>query len=319
MSQQLKDVDEKEFLWVEKYRPQTIDDCVLPERYKKIFKDFVKQKEIPNMLLCGGAGVGKTTIARALGNELGADVMVINASEQSGIDVLRNEIKQFASTMSLMGGTKIIILDEADYLNANSTQPAMRNFMESFSKNCRFILTANFANRIIEPLHSRLTTVEFNITQKEFPKMASEFMGRVRNILNAEGVKFAPKVVGEIITRYFPDYRKTLNELQKNSASGELMSMPEDFDESAVAVLVEFLRNKEFGKMRKWVTDHKDMDPLKIMRGLLDQCNNLFEGIFIPDLIMLYNTYDYRHAFVADKEINLLAFLTEVMLNAKFK
>ena len=312
------DANEKEFLWVEKFRPKNIDSCILPDRYKKTFKEFVDQKQIPNLLLTGGAGVGKTTIARALANELGADLMVINASENSGIDILRTQIRQFASTMSLMGGTKIVLLDEADYLNPNSTQPALRNFIEEFSKNCRFILTANFANRIIDPLHSRCTTIEFNITSKEFPKMASQFMKRVGEILDHEGVKYEKKIVAELIKRYFPDYRKTLNELQRFSSSGELLKMPTDFDLDSVTEIMAMLKEKEFGKLRAWVAQNKDVDPLRVMRGILDNSKE-FENAFVPELILLYNQYDYRNAFVADKEINLMAFLTEVLVGAKWK
>ena len=310
---------EKEFLWVEKYRPQTIDDCILPERYKKTFKDFVKQGQIPNLMLTGGPGIGKTTIAKALGNKLGADVMVINASENGNIDTLRTQIRQFASTMSLMGGTKIVVLDEADYLNPNSTQPALRNFIEEFSKNCRFILTANFSNRIIEPLHSRCTTIEFNMTDKDFPQMASKFLKRVEQILENENVKYSKNVIAEIITNYFPDFRKTLNELQRYSSSGSIEKMPEDFDETDLTTVINYIKNSEFGKMRKWIAEHTDIDPIKVMRGIIDKSKSIFQDQSIPDAILLYNQYDYRNAFVADREINLVAFMTELMINMEFK
>lgn len=308
-----------QFLFVERYRPATIDQCILPDRYKKIFNDFVAKGEIPNLLLTGGPGVGKTTIAKALGNALNADVMVINASENGNIDTLRTQIRGFASTMSLMGGIKIVILDEADYLNANSTQPALRNFIEEFSKNCRFILTANYANRIIKELHSRLVTIDFSITDKEYPKMATQFMKRCEEILLNENITYKKPVLAEIIKTYFPDYRKTLNELQRHTSSGTLNEVPTDFDEDAVTILIEFLQKKEFTKMRKWVAEHTDMDPIKIMRGIVDRSMDIFESAFVPDAILLYNTYDYRNAFVADKEINLVAFLTEVMVNGEFK
>jgi DNA polymerase III delta prime subunit len=306
------------FLYVEKYRPQSIEECILPVRYKETFQQFVDKGEFPNMLLSGGPGIGKTTVAKALCNELGLDVMVINASENGNIDTLRTQIRQFASTVSLMKKLKVVILDEADYLNANSTQPALRNFMEEFSRNCRFILTANFANRIIEPLHSRCTSIEFNITKKEYGKIASQFMKRCEGILDKEGVKYAPDALAEIIKKYFPDFRKVLNELQRLSYAGSIEASSIDaLSEVEVEKLLGYLKEKEFTKARKWVSEHAENDPVKIMRNIIDR-TDLFEKQSIPNAILIYNEHDYKNAFVADKELNLMAFITTLMLECEF-
>ena len=251
-----------EFLWVEKYRPQTISECVLPNRLKDVFQSFVDQKEIPNMLLCGTAGTGKTTVARALCNELDCDYIVINGSDESGIDVLRTKIRDFASTVSFGGKTKVVILDEADYLNPNSTQPALRAFIEEFSKNCRFIFTCNFKNRIIEPLHSRTTVVEFKLKKEEKPQMASAFMARISNILGEENIEYSEKVLAELLMKYFPDYRRTLNELQRYSKFGAIdEGILSNIAEVNMKGLCDSLKDKDFKKMRQWVSNNVDTDP----------------------------------------------------------
>ena len=254
------------FLWVEKYRPQKITDCILPESIKKTFIEFVGQKEIPNLLLAGGSGVGKTTVARALCEELHSDYIIINGSEESGIDVLRTKIKQFASTVSLQGGTKVVILDEADYLNPQSTQPALRGFIEEFHRNCRFIFTCNFKNRIIEPLHSRCSVIEFKINGNK-NQLAHEFMGRAESILKEEQIGFDDKVIAELIMKHFPDWRRVLNELQRYSVSGKIDSgILVNLAEVNLTELMSFLKKKEFGKVRQWVVNNIDNDPVKVFR-----------------------------------------------------
>lgn len=312
-------MSDEHFLWVEKYRPKSIDECILPERYKKVFNDFLNAREIPNMLLSGGAGMGKTTVAKALCNQLKCDVMVINASENGNIDTLRTQIRQFASTKSLMGGLKVVILDEADYLNPNSTQPALRNFMEEFSRNCRFILTANFANRIIAPLHSRCTTIEFTYSKKESALLAGQFMSRCEQILKTENVNVDRHALAEVIKKYFPDFRKVLNELQRFGMGGNIES--EDIaslSDTSVKQVIGHIKSREFNKMRKWVSEHSDSDPLMIMRSVVEHASELFVPRFIPNAIMIYNKYDYQNAFVTDREINLVAFFTELMVDGEF-
>ena len=307
------------FLWVEKYRPKKITDCILPESIKNTFLEFVGQKEIPNLLLSGGSGVGKTTVARAVCEELHADYIIINGSEESGIDVLRTKIKQFASTVSLQSSSKVVILDEADYLNPQSTQPALRGFIEEFHKNCRFIFTCNFKNRIIEPLHSRCAVVEFKINGNK-ATLASEFMNRVESILKEEGIGFEEPVVAELIMKHFPDWRRVLNELQRYSVSGTIDSgILVNIAEVNLKELMTHLKNKEFTKVRKWVVDNIDNDPVKVFRKVYEKLYDYMKPESIPSAVILLGEYQYKSAFVADQEINLLACLTEIMSQCKFK
>lgn len=309
-----------QYLWVEKYRPQTIDECILPDSMKKTFKEFISSGELPNFLFCGGAGVGKTTVAKALCNEIGAEYLFINGSEESGIDILRHKIKNFASSVSLTDAKKVVILDEADYLNANSTQPALRGFIEEFSNNCRFIFTCNFKNRIIEPLHSRCAVVEFKIENSEKPKIAGEFFKRVKNILQTEGIESDLKVVAELISKYFPDYRRVLNELQRYSVSGIIDSgiLVNLGDESYVE-LIKNLKAKNFTEVRKWVGKNSDVESTELFRKLYDKATDYLELGSIPNLVLILADYQYKAAFVADREINTMAALTEIMGQLKFK
>jgi|TARA_E500000331_G_scaffold196336_1_gene188652 DNA polymerase III delta prime subunit len=306
-------------LWVEHYRPRTIDDCILPPKIKETFNEFIKNKDIPNLLLSGGAGVGKTTVARALCNELDTDYMIINGSEESGIDILRTKIKQFASTVSLSGGQKVVILDEADYLNPQSTQPALRGFIEEFHKNCRFIFTCNFKNRIIEPLHSRCSVIEFKINGNR-QQLAGQLLDRCVNILNENNVEHDKKVVAEVIMKHFPDNRRVLNELQRYGVSGKIDSgILVNLSEVSMKELAHHLKEKEFTQVRKWVVDNIDNDPTKIFRKIYDNLYTYLEPNTIPAAVILIGDYQYKSAFVADQEINLLACLTEIMSQCNFK
>jgi DNA polymerase III delta prime subunit len=312
------EANKDQFLWVEKYRPHRIDDCILPSEMKETFKQFVAKGEIANMLLCGGAGMGKTTIARALCEELGCDYIVINASMERNIDTLRNEIKGFASTVSFVGKTKVIILDEADYLNPNSTQPALRGFIEEFSKNCRFIFTCNYKNKIIPALHSRTTVIEFKIARDDKQKTASQFFNRVINILVNENITFDKAVVAKLIEKHFPDYRRILNELQRYSVSGNIdEGILVNLADINTKELTDALRDKDWKKMRQWVVNNIDSDPSTIFRKLYDNLADQVETV--PQLILLLADYQYKAAFVADAEINLVACLTEIMAAVKFK
>ena len=309
-----------EILWVEKYRPQKIEDCILPSELKQTFQQFVDNGECPNLLLSGSAGCGKTTVAKAMLEQLGCTYMMINGSEESGIDVLRNKIKNFASTVSMDGKRKYVILDEADYLNPQSTQPALRGFMEEFSKNCGFILTCNFRNRIIEPLHSRCSTVEFLIPTEERPKLAGQFMKRVQNILKDEGINSNDKVVAKLIEKFFPDWRKVLNELQRYGASGEIdAGILVNISENSVKELISFLKNKELTNLRRWIVNNLDNDPARIYRRLYDSLYDNLDSSTIPHAVIILADYSYKSAFVADQEINLLACMTEIMSQVKFK
>ena len=308
------------FLWTEKYRPNRISDTILPQNLSTTFNEFV-EKGIPNLLLCGGPGVGKTTVARAMLDQVGSDYMIINGSMNGGIDTLRNDIKSYASTVSLNGKRKFVILDEADYLNPQSTQPALRNFMEEYSKNCGFILTANYKNRIIEPLHSRCSVVEFNIPKIEKPNLAKQFMSSIETVLTTENVKFEERVVAELIMKFFPDWRRCLNELQRYSASGQIDSgILVNLSEKNMRDLITFLREKDFTSMRKWVVNNLDNDPARIFRKMYDNLYEYFEdGRSIATAVLLIADYQYKAAFVADQEINLLACLTQMMGECKFK
>ena len=311
----------EKFLWVEKHRPTKVDDCILPTNLKKTFQEFVKDDKIPNLILSGGAGVGKTTIAKAMIEEIGATSMMINGSEESGIDVLRTKIKNFASTSSLEGGRKYLILDEADYLNPQSTQPALRGFMEEFHKNCGFILTCNYENRLIPPLHSRCSVVNFKIPNQEKPKLAMDFFKRVKDILKQENISFEDKVVVELINKYFPDWRRTLNELQRYSTSGKIdAGILVNLSEVNVNELIEGLKNKDLRSVRKWIVNNLDNDHNRIFRTIYDTLLiHLSDDTSIKYAVHTIGEYQYKAAFVADQEINLLACMIVLMSEVKFK
>ena len=308
----------KEFLFVEKYRPQTIQECILPDDLKETFQKIVDKGELPNMMFTGSAGVGKTTVAKAMCNELDLDYMLINGSEDGNIDTLRGKIKQFASTISLQGGQKVVILDEADYLNPQSTQPALRGFIEEFSGNCRFILTCNFKNRIIDPLHSRCSIYEFNLGNKA--KMAQAFMSRLQFILDSEHIIYDNAVIAELIMKYIPDWRRVINECQRYGMSGHIdTGILVTLSESSINGLMEDLKTKNFKKMRKWVTDNIDVESAKLFRMIYDNMSEYVEPSSIPQLVLILADYSYKDSFVADHELNVVACMTEIMSQINFK
>jgi DNA polymerase III delta prime subunit len=307
-------------LWVEKYRPKKIEDCILPDSLKATFQEYVNRKEIPNLLLSGTAGVGKTTVAKALCEEVGCDYIVINGSDEGRmIETLRVKIKNYASSVSLMGGRKVIIIDEADYMNAESIQPALRGAIEEFSSNCSFIFTCNYKNRIIEPIHSRCTVIDFKLNGSK-AKMASAFFKRVESILTQEKVTYDKEVVAAIITKHFPDNRRILNELQRYSVSGTIdRGILTTVSEVQLNDLIKSLKDKDFAGARKWVTNNLDNDPARLYRKIYDGLYEQLKPNSVPQLVLHLAKYQYQAAFVPDHEINMIACLTEIMVDCEFK
>ena len=306
-------------LWTEKYRPKAIKDCILPDRLKKPFQEYVNQSNIPNLLLSGGAGVGKTTVAKAMCDEIGCDSLVINGSDESGIDTFRVKIKNYASSMSLAGGRKVIIIDEADYLNPNSTQPALRNAIEEFAGNCSFIFTCNYKNRIIDPLHSRCAVVDFTLRNGEKAKMASQFMKRITNILGDEKIEYDDKVIVELIKKHFPDFRRVINELQRYSNFGKIdIGILAQIGDVPIEKIVGHIKDKNFGEVRKWVATN-DVDSNTLFRKLYDALYEKLKPHSIPKAVLILADYQYKAAFVSDQEINTVACLTELMVECDFK
>ena len=308
-----------EFLWVEKYRPKTIQDTILPQQLKDTFQKVVDGGDIPNMLLSGTAGLGKTTVARALCNTLDLDYIIINGSEEGNIDTLRGKIKQFASTVSLQGGYKVVILDEADYLNPQSTQPALRGFIEEFSNNCRFILTCNFKNRIIEPLHSRCGVYEFNTSKKDMAALAAQFMKRMKFILEEEGVSYEEMAIADLIMKFAPDWRRVINECQRYSLTGFIDSgITKNLTDDNYDTLLKLLKEKDFKKMRSWVANNIDTDASAIFRAVYDRATVKVKPESLPQMILILADYQYKNSFVADHELNVVACMTEIMANVEF-
>lgn len=310
--------DENEHLWCEKYRPKTVSECIIPKELETQLNDLIGKDQIPNMLFAGPAGIGKTTVALALANQLKADVLFINASMENGIDVLRTKIQNFASTVSFGGGVKIVILDEADYANPQSFQPALRGFIEEFSQNCRFILTCNFKNRVIQPLHSRCSVIDFKVPAAQKPQLAARFFKRTIDILNNEGVEFDKKVIVKLVEKYFPDFRRIINELQRYSASGTIdEGILVNITEANVAAVVKSLKDKDWKAMRQWVVNNEDADMVTLYRAIFDE---LVDKVNEPhQLVLIIADYSYKSAFAVDQQINLAACLTEIMASCNFK
>jgi DNA polymerase III delta prime subunit len=305
-------------LWTEKYRPRTVEECILPERLKAVFQQYVNQKEMPNLLLAGGAGVGKTTIAKAMCNEIGCDYMVINGSDENGVDTIRVKIKNYASSISLSGGRKVIILDEADYLTPNA-QAILRNAIEEFAVNCSFIFTCNYKNKIIDPLHSRCAVIEFGLKNGEKAQMASAFFKRITHILDTEKVEFDEKVIAEVVKKHFPDFRRVINELQRYSKLGKIdVGILSQIGDISISQIVKHLKEKDFTSVRKWAAT-SEIDNTTFFRKLYDALYDIAKPQSIPQAVLILADYQYKQAFVADHEINLVACLTEIMANVEFK
>lgn len=309
----------KEFLWVEKYRPKKIEDCILPSRIKNTFQSYIDTKQIPNLMLAGSAGVGKTTVAKAMCGQLGISHMLINSSDERGIDIFRIKVKNYASTLSMIGGKKVIILDEADYLTKDA-QAAFRGLLEEFSHNCTFILTCNIKSKLIDAIHSRCSVIDFTLKKDEKPKMASQFYKRIRNILEIENVKFDDNALTQIVQIYFPDYRRTINELQRFAKSGfiDVDIVAQITDVKNIEGLVKNLKNKDFSEMRKWVVVNSDNEPARVYRKIYDSLYDYLKPHSIPQAVVILARYQYQSAFVADQEVNLVACLTEIMLECEY-
>lgn len=307
-----------DFLWSQKYRPKKVSDCILPERLKTVFQTFVDNKSIPNLMLTGSAGVGKTTVAMAMCDEIGVNHLFINSSEERGIDMLRTKIKSYASTISLTGGRKVIILDEADYLTPEA-QAGLRGAIEEFSENCTFIFTCNFKSRLIDALHSRCSVIDFSLKNEEKPKMAMQMFKRLCQILTDEDIQYDKSVLQQIVGKFFPDYRRTLNELQRYSVSGTIDAgtLAQVSDVRKMTELLSYLKDKNFSDMRKWVVANADADPNRIYRKIYDSLYESFKADSIPQAVLIISKYQYQSAFVADQEINLVACLTEIMIDCE--
>jgi DNA polymerase III delta prime subunit len=304
-------------IWTEKYRPKTIEDCILPDRLRKPFQEYVNQKNIPNLLLSGGPGVGKTTVAKAMCNEVGCDFLVINGSDENGVDTIRVKIKNYASSMSLSGGRKVVIIDEADYLTPNA-QAILRNAIEEFSVNCSFIFTCNYKNRIIEPLHSRCAVIDFTLRSNEKASMAKDFFIRIKSILQSEEVEYNDKVVAELIKKHFPDFRRVINELQRYSQFGKIdTGILTQIANVSISEVVKHMKDKDFGSVRKWVASG-DFDSNTVFRQIYDSLYDIMNTSSIPQAVLILADYQYKQAFVVDSEINLVACLTELMVNCEF-
>jgi replication factor C small subunit len=312
----------KEFLWVEKYRPNIVEDCILPASTKEVFQGFVNQGELPNLLLTGTAGVGKTTIAKAMCEEIGASYIVINGSDEGRfLDTVRTKVRQFATTVSLTSGAshKVVIIDEADN-TTNDVQLSLRTAVEEFHGNCRFIFTCNFINKIIEPLHSRCTVIDFRIKGDDAVKLQGEFFTRLKTILTHENVEYEDKVLAKLVKRYYPDWRRLINECQRFAATGSITSaILADVSDISIDELLRSLKNKEFTNVRKWVVNNIDCDPNLIMRKIYDGLYETLKASSVPEAVLILAKYQYQIAFVADQEINLLACLTEIMMGCEFK
>lgn len=310
---------QNDLLWTELYRPKTIDECILPSNLKDTFAKFVKDGFVPNLLLSGGSGIGKTTVARAMLNEIGCDSIIFNGSLNVAIDTLRTDIRNYASSISMMGGRKYVILDEADYLTPNHVQPALRNFMEEFSRNCGFILTCNYKNKIIEPLHSRCSVIDFTIDSSQKPELATQFLSRACSILYQENVEYDRKVVAQVIMKFFPDWRRVLNELQRYSALGKIdTGILVHVSDANITDLVNALRKKDFMRMRKWIGENVSMDTTTLLRKLFDTAHEYLKPESIPALVLILADYQYKAAFVADAQINLTACMTQIMVDCEF-